>query len=303
MDVEPKSYPIPAVLGKLSSARKTHLCEKTRFKFKKAMSKKSVLARLCSFLIAGLAGFALLSCSSHSVVQEEAAQQKQDKAAAIELIAQADKLYAERAELARAREGIVLLTRALAADSASYDAAWRLARLNYFLGAHTTDASERDKAYDKGVEAARRAVKLQDGKPEGHFWLGANLGGQAQHSAFSGMTSIDEIRDEMAKVIQLDEGFQGGSAYMALGQVDLEAPRMLGGDSKRAIEVLEKNLRFGETNALYRLRLAQAYLAVNRKEDARRELGAILNLTPNPDYLPEYNDAVNEARKLLDKTK
>jgi tetratricopeptide (TPR) repeat protein len=267
------------------------------------MRKRNGFIRLRSILLTGLVGFALLSCSSRSEVQEEAAQEKQDKAAATELIAQADKLYAERGDLARTREGILLLARALASDSGSYDAAWRLSRLNYFLGAHTSDKTERDRAYDKGVEAARRAVKLQDGKPEGHFWLGANLGGRAQTSALSGMTSIDEIRSEMEKVIQLDEGFQSGSAYMALGQIDLQAPRFLGGDSKRAVEILEKNLRFGEANALYRLRLAQAYLAVNRKEDARRELNAIINMTPSPEYLPEYNDALGEARKLLDQAK
>ncbi len=266
------------------------------------MRNSSGFKRFCPILAVGLAGLALLSCSSSSEVQE-AAQEKQDKAATAELIVQADKLYPQRADLQRTREGIILLARALTADSGSYDAAWRLARLNYFLGAHTSNKTERELAYAKGIEAARHAVKLQDGKPEGHFWLGANLGGKAQASALSGMTSIDEIRSEMEKVIKLDEGFQAGSAYMALGQVDLEAPRMLGGDSKRAVEVLEKNLRFGENNVLYRLRLAQAYLAVNRKEDARKELNAILTLTPNPEYLPEYNDAVNEARKLLDQLK
>jgi tetratricopeptide (TPR) repeat protein len=231
---------------------------------------------------------------------QEAAQ---DKARAAELIAQADKLYPERADLQRTREGITMLARALNADSSSYDAAWRLARLNYFLGSHTRDERERERAYDKGVEAGRRAVKLQDGKPEGHFWLGANLGGQAQQGALSGLGAIDEVRAEMEKVIRLDEGFQSGSAYMALGQVDLEAPRMFGGDARRAVEVLEKNLHFGKDNVLYHLRLAQAYLAVNRKEDARRELDVILSMTPNPDYIPEYNDAVAEARKLLDQAK
>jgi Tfp pilus assembly protein PilF len=261
------------------------------------MGNKSEFKRFCSaLLIAGLAGFVLSACSSSPEIQDAA----QDKAAAAELVVEADKLYAQRADLQRTREGIVLLARALSADSGNYDAAWRLARLNYFLGAHTKDETERGRAYDKGIDAARHAVKLQDEKPEGHFWLGANLGGQAQQSALSGLAAIDEIRSEMAKVIRLDEGFQGGSAYMALGQVDLEAPRMFGGDAKRAVELLEKNLRFGENNALYRLRLAQAYLAVNRKEDARKELNVILSMTPNPDFLPEYNDAVADARKLLD---
>ncbi|HYJ47343.1 MAG TPA: TRAP transporter TatT component family protein, partial [Pyrinomonadaceae bacterium] len=224
------------------------------------------------------------SCSKQTDVEEVA----QDRAAAAQWVSQADGLYAQRADLARAREGVVLLRRALASDTGSYDAAWRLARLDYFLGSHTSDKSERDKAYSEGVEAGRRAVKLQDGKAEGHFWLGANLGGEAETSALKGMAAVDEIRGEMEKVIKLDEGFQAGSAYMALGQIDLEAPKMIGGDPTRAVQVLEKGLRFGNDNALYHVRLAQAYLAVDRKEDARRELNKVFNMTPNPDYLPEY---------------
>lgn len=258
--------------------------------------KKGRPLRIFATLAAGLGCFALLACAAS---RTEIPQTEQDKQAAAGLIAEADKLYAGRAELARTREGAILLRRALAADAGSYDAAWKLARLDYFLGAHTTDRSERDRAYGEGVEAARRAVKLQDGKPEGHFWLGANLGGQAKESVLSGMAAVDEIRREMERVIQLDEGFQGGSAYMALGQVDLEAPRLMGGDSKRAVETLEKGLRYGANNPPYRLRLAQAYLAVNRREDARKELEFIINATPNPDYLPEHEDAVREAKKLM----
>ncbi len=253
---------------------------------------------LTAALLAAVLSGVFAACSSRPPVQETLAQ---DKAAAAEMVAQSDKLYEQRAELQRAREAVVLLRRAASSDTGSYDAAWRLARLDYFLGAHTDDKGERDRAYDEGVEAGRRAVKLEEGKPEGHFWLGANLGGRAQTSMLGGLAAVDEIRREMGRVIQLDEGFESGSAYMALGQVDLEAPKMVGGDPKRAVETLEKNLRFGEKNALYRLRLAQAYMAVDREADARRELEGILNMTPNPGYLPEYNDAAREARELLDK--
>ena len=250
---------------------------------------------IAATLAVGLFGV-FAACSSRPPVQEILAQ---DKRAAAEMVAQAEKLYEQRAELQRAREGVILLRRAASSDTGSYDAAWRLSRFNYYLGAHTDDKNERERAYEEGVEAGRRAVKLEEGRPEGHFWLGANLGGSARTSMLNGLAAVDEIRREMARVIQLDEDFEGGSAYMALGQVDLEAPRLAGGDPKRAVETLEKNLRFGEKNSLYRLRLAQAYLAVNRDEDARRELNGILNMTPNPGYVPEYNDAVREARALL----
>src|SRR5690349_8051677 len=83
---------------------------------------------------------AALSCSNskQSDVQEVA----QDKAAAANMVTQADQLYAQRADLGKAREGVNLLRRALASDMGSYDAAWRLARFSYFLGAHTTDKTE-----------------------------------------------------------------------------------------------------------------------------------------------------------------
>jgi tetratricopeptide (TPR) repeat protein len=262
------------------------------------MKNRSASGRLCRvLLIAGLLCVAA-NCSSQPEVRETT----QDKPAAAELVAQADKLYTQRADLARAREAILLLRRALGLDSNSYDAAWRLARLNYYLGAHTDNTGERDRAYNDGIEAGRRATKLQDEKPEGHFWLGANLGGKAQTSMMSGLSFVSEIRSEMQRVIQLDEGFQSGSAYMALGQVELETPRMLGGDSSKAVEILEKGLRFGEDNALYHLRLAQAYLAVSRKADARKQLEIIINSTPNPEFLPEHQEAVTEAKKLLEKT-
>ena len=252
-----------------------------------------------ALLLAGLVCLAA-SCSSKSDVQQEVAQ---DKAQSADLVAQADKLYAERADLSKTREGINLLRRAATLDTGSYDAAWRLARFDYFLGDHTNDKTERDRAFSEGTEAGRRAVKLQDGKPEGHFWLGANLGGQAEHSALSGLTSVDEIRTEMERVIQIDEGFEAGSAYMALGQLYLEAPHMLGGDPKRAVEILEKGARFGQENELYHLQLAKAYKEVKRIDDARRELNTVLSMKPDPNYLPEHDDAVAEAKKMLDEMK
>jgi tetratricopeptide (TPR) repeat protein len=245
------------------------------------------------------------SCGSNSTAEKAANENVAPPPAAVspaELIAQADQLYAQREDLARVREGLGKLRGARAAEPNNYEAAWRAAQFNYYLGDNTTDKGERDKAFEDGIEAARAAVKLQPDKPEGHFWLGANLGGQAKVSLLSGIADTDEIRQEMETVLKLDEGYLSGSAYMALGQVYLETPKMMGGDPKKAVEYMEKGLKFGETNPLLRLRLAEAYLAVDRKADARKQIDAILNMTPDPKYAPEHKKAVAEARKLLDKT-
>ena len=258
------------------------------------MKSKRIINRLSFILIIFGVACGALGCSRET---EEAPTPGGSETAA-ELIAQADKLYAEREDLARLRVGITALRRALTLEPGNYDAAWRLAKFDYYLGAHTTDESERDRAFRDGAAGGKRAVELQANKPEGHFWLGANYGGSAQHSTLAGLTSVDDIIGEMETVLRLEEGYQSGSAYMVLGQVYLNAPKMLGGDKQKAVEVLEKGLRFGENNALLRLRLAEAYSAVNRNDDARKQLDALSNIKPSADYMPEYKEALAEAEKL-----
>lgn len=220
---------------------------------------------------------------------------------AAELIARSDQLYTQRADLNKAREGLIALRQARTLEPGNYEAAWRLARMNYFLGEHTTDSSERDKAFSDGEVAAKEAIKLDANKPDGHFWLGANLGGQAEHSALTGLAAAPDIRREMETVIKLDEGYMLGSAYMVLARIDLETPPVMGGDPKRAVELLEKGLKLGENNPLLRYYLAQAYFKTKRNEDARKQLDTVLKMQPDPNYLPEHADAVTKAKELMKK--
>jgi hypothetical protein len=219
-----------------------------------------------------------------------------------ELLRQADQSYAQREDLARVREGLETLRRARAVDYANFDAAWRAARLNYTLGDKTTDAAEREKAFREGIEAGETAVRVEPQRAEGHFWLGANQGGYAQsRGPLYGLSAAEGLRKEMETVLKLDEGFQGGSAFMVLGRLDLELPSMLGGDPKRAIETLERGMKYGEQNALYRLRLAEAYIRNKRMNDARKQIDSILNMTPHPAFVPEHKEAMTKAKELLDK--
>jgi tetratricopeptide (TPR) repeat protein len=218
-------------------------------------------------------------------------------------ISQADQLFAGRADLVKVRQGVIALRQAQAEDQGNYELAWRLAKFNYHLGDHSPDTSERDKAYRDGLEAGKLAVKLQDGKPEGHFWLGANYGGSAKTSMLAGLTDFDDIKREMETVIKLDERYQDASAYMALGQLYLDAPRILGGDTQKAIQYLEKGSKLGPDNALMRAQLATAYVEAHRNDDARKQIDTLLAMKPAAGYEPEYNDAVAEVKKLQEKIK
>src|SRR6266545_235125 len=143
---------------------------------------------------------ASISCRKASPVKEERVVERPTA----EAVAEADQLYASRGDLTQVRRGIVALRQAQAADPTNYELAWRLAKFNYYVGAHSSDSNERDKAFRDGIEAGKLAVKLQDGKPDGHFWLGANYGGRAQSSTLAGLTEIEDIKQEMEAVLKLD---------------------------------------------------------------------------------------------------
>jgi len=218
-------------------------------------------------------------------------------------IAEADQLYAGRSDLGKVREGVVALRQAQADDSTNYELAWRLAKFNYFLGSHTTESSEQEKAFREGIAAGKLAVQLQDGKPEGHFWLGANYGGNAKLSLLAGLSDFEDIKREMEAVLKLDEKYQSGSAYMALGQLYLEAPRVLGGDAQKALQYLEKGAQIGPDNALLRWHLAAAYFELHRNDEAQKQIDYLLAMKPAAGYEPEYQEAVAEVRKLQEKMK
>lgn len=221
--------------------------------------------------------------------------------ATVDVLRQADDLYSGREDLLKVRQGIIALQQAAASEPSNYELAWRLAKFNYYLGSHSTDAVEKDRAFHDGIEAGKLAVELDGSKADGHFWLGANYGGNAQISTLAGLADIDDIKREMEAVLKIDERYQAGSAYMVLGQVYLESPRILGGDVEKGIQNLEKGLRFGPDNALLRWHLAEAYVHAHRNEDARKQIDALLAMKPSPGYEPEYKEAVAQVKKLQDK--
>jgi TRAP transporter T-component len=242
-----------------------------------------------------------VSCSK--LVAETPKTDGGDPKAATEKLAEAAPLYAQREDLGKARQAVALLREAQLADYGSYEANWRLAQADYYLGDHTPNERERDTAFREGQEAAKSAIRLQSGKPEGHFWLGANYGGSAQYNTLANLSSVTDIRTEMEAVLKIDEGFQFGSAYLGLGQLYLQAPRMLGGDHQKALGYLEKGLPFGPDNAVLRLRLAEAYHLLNRDQDARKQIDYMTTMKLNPAFEAEYRQAIEKAKKLASELK
>lgn len=224
-----------------------------------------------------------------------------DAKMATDRIAEADALFEGREDLSKARVAVAALRQARTADYGNYEAAWKLARASFYVAEHTDNDSEREDMYREGIEAGKTAVQLQPDKPDGHFWLGANYGGSAAHSTLANLSSFQDIKGEMEAVLKLDESYQGYSVYLGLGRLYLQAPRVLGGDSLKAIEYLEKGVKHNPNNTVMRFHLAEAYEVNKRHAEAKKQIETLMAITPDPKYVAEHKDAVENAKKLLEK--
>src|SRR5215831_19614163 len=109
-----------------------------------------------------------------------------------------DALYANRADLASARRAAAIWQAAIDNSPRDFVAAWKRAKAGYWLGGHEATSDAKDAAYDAGMAAARLAIAAAPDKPEGHFWLAANMGGYAEnHGVRGGLKYRGTIREEL----------------------------------------------------------------------------------------------------------
>ena len=238
-----------------------------------------------------------ISCHQQPATSPTAIDSGDEKMATAK-IAEGDQLYAAREDMTRARVAVAAFRQAQTADYGNYEAAWKLARACFYVGDHTDNDNEAEDMFRTGIEAGKAAVKLKGDRPEGHFWLGANYGGDAQRSTLASLATVQDIKTEMETVIKLDEKFQGGSAYLGLGRLYLKAPKVLGGDTSKAIEYLKKGLMINPSNSLMKYYLAEAYDNEHRDAEAKKLIDEILTMKPDPEYVAEHKDAVAKANKL-----
>lgn len=214
-------------------------------------------------------------------------------------IAQADELFKQRENVAKLREALSVLTKVRDPYSRNYELEWKYAKYSYFLGTMTPEKKEAEAIFARGREAGNIALNMEKGRPDGHFWYGANLGELSRFNLITvGLPSVSEIRNSMNKVIELDPSYQNTSAYDVLAQIELET-RMYGGRAEKAVELLEKALESEKENQNLHLRLAQAYLVIKKDGEARKQLDTLLKMKPDPEYVLEYRAGVELAKKML----
>jgi tetratricopeptide (TPR) repeat protein len=218
------------------------------------------------------------------------------------LIAQGDALFMERADFLKSKEARSKYEAALAAGEDAFEASWRLSRVCYWIGDHTGAKDLKKTVLLAGIEHAKKAIELNPNKPEGHFWLGVCYGvyGEAK-GVLKSLSLVKPIKEAMRRVLEIDPAHDRGGADRVLGRVYHELPGFVGGSEKTSLEHLLKAVEYGPRVGLNLLYLADTYISLNRIDDARKALEAILTLEPYPDLLPETAEERDQARQRLER--
>jgi len=212
-----------------------------------------------------------------------------------------DRLYDAREQLSSALEAARIWEARLAANANDFESAWKLAKTCYWLGGHVAPNQQRAQ-YERGIKAATRAVEIEPNRPEGHFWMAADMGAMAESFGLrAGIRYRGPIKRALEAVLRIDPGFQQGSADRALGRWYVKVPRLFGGSNDKAIEHLKRSLTYAPTSTATHYFMAETLLDMNRKDEARREAHAVLAAPLDPDWTPEDREFKQKAMALLER--
>lgn len=169
------------------------------------------------------------------------------------------------------------------------------------MGEHAP-AGERRGFLERGVAAAERARRLAPARPEGHFWLAANMGALAESFGLrAGLRYRKPIKEALDTVLAIDPSFMAGGADRALGRWYARVPRLFGGSRDTAEAHLRASLRYDPSSTISYYFLAELYLDAGRRDEARTAAIAAIEASPRPESAPEDADYKQRARALLER--
>jgi tetratricopeptide (TPR) repeat protein len=211
-----------------------------------------------------------------------------------------DALYGDRENLASARKATEVWESRLKANARDFESAYKLSKARYWLGTNGLPEPDRKAALEGGIAAARTAIAINAARPEGHFWLAANMGALAESFGMrQGIRYRGQIKDALLMTLKIDPGFLDGSADRALGRWYFKVPGLFGGSNKRSEEHLRKSLTYNPNSVISHLFLGDTLADMGRRDEARKEYQSAIDAPFDPDWTPEDRRFKEQARRLL----
>ncbi len=179
-----------------------------------------------------------------------------------------------------------------------------LAEINYWLGEYAGDADDKLAFFEEGVSCGESGVGINEDSLEANFWLAVNSGSFGQEKGImQSLAMISPIKAAAEKALELDADYFYGGPWRVLGRLYHKAPGFPFsiGNTKKAVEYLEKAVKAGPKFYLNRLFLAEAYISNRDKAKAKEQLEWIKLAPLNKNHEREDEGYKREAETLLEK--
>ncbi len=161
-----------------------------------------------------------------------------------------------------------------------------------------TSRDQKVAVYERGRQAAKRALEASPENVAAHFWYATNGARLAQtlweiRSLFLLLT----VREEIQIVLELNPKYT--PVYALAGNIYYELPGVLGGDLTKAEAMFRRGLELDPRFTEMRLGLGKSLIKMGRVTEGRRELQSVLD-EKEPRYLADWTlKDSKQAREVL----
>ncbi len=209
------------------------------------------------------------------------------------------KVYRERADLAKHKQAAQMAQELAAKYPADKEASVFCAMTSYYA-AHRVPAKEKKLIALKGVDCAKRILEKDKTDYEGRYWWAMTMFKSKEAEGINAaLKQAAEVKGFLEKMIK--DKPNRGEGYMMLGVLYRDLPGVISwGDTKKALELLEKANTLMPKDPEILLELAAAYAKVGRKADAKKTYEECITGSKAPkDKDWETEDARQYAKKMM----
>lgn len=171
----------------------------------------------------------------------------------------------------------------------------------YELGVKAKSKNDKINCFEKGMEYAKKGIRIDDKCADAHFWYVVNLGKKSQTKGkLASLAAVPEIKKEFNRVIELAPNHV--TARMGRAALYYKLSKAMGGDLNKAEHDLLHILNVEPTYTRTYVQLGILYIKMKNYEKARKALNTVLTMK-KPRYPDSYPSDVKQAEKLLKEIK
>jgi len=176
-----------------------------------------------------------------------------------------------------------------------------LARLFFFKADVLQNKADRIKGYQKSIDVADRALKINPTNLLANFWYAAAIGKQGLDVGITrSLNNAKPMKEKLDAAIQVDGKYEHGGPYRALGRLYYKLPGwpISFGDNDKAFEQLKKAYEVDPDFAWNKIYYAEILIKKGDKDKARKLLDEVFSAKKDELHPIDYDRWIIEAREL-----